>query len=138
MQHPNGICLNCPNRRKISNRMVVCALTGRDIIDHGEKLDCPEKKFSLADPGLGVSVLHGMIGIAKAVIGLDQADKKTVAHRRTLCRACPNFKEHSFLPPSCGICGCNFWAKTKLGREQCPDHPPRWRSVTLPVLDSSK
>ena len=68
-------------------------------------------------------ILHGAVGIAVAVTGLDPAEPELVQRRMAICGEC----EHSkFKPGKCDLCGCLLGAKIRLASEKCPDDPARW------------
>ena len=45
-------------------------------------------------------------------------------HRQTICKYC-KYNDHNF----CRKCSCVIPAKICLASEQCPDTPPRWKSL---------
>jgi len=45
-------------------------------------------------------------------------------HREAICKPC-RFNDHYF----CRRCSCLIAAKVCLASEQCPDTPPRWKSL---------
>ena len=47
-----------------------------------------------------------------------------VAHRQSICNACPHWQGGR-----CAICGCGG-IKLDFPAERCPDNPPRWGAVT--------
>lgn len=68
-------------------------------------------------------IITGATGLAKAVTGIDQAEKETIAQRREICRGCADAVPCPFSPNKkclCGVCGCLLVAKTKLKKESCP------------------
>ena len=79
-------------------------------------------------------LLHGAVALAKVAVGADAAPPALVAARRDICRRCdqstrnsdPRFAAHAGLTTlsRCRACGCFIAAKTKLGREKCPN--ARW------------
>lgn len=74
-------------------------------------------------------LIHGTVGLAKAVLGVDRADEETIQRRRAICRACPHAIPCPLLANQkcrCALCGCLLSAKTVLAGETCPDMPKKW------------
>lgn len=80
--------------------------------------------------GAAKKLAHGVAGLTKAVVGLDQAGDAEKLRRRDICRDCPEAtKNRKQLHLSnkgltacsmCKQCGCNIKAKTSLISETCP------------------
>jgi hypothetical protein len=64
-------------------------------------------------------VIKGIVGLSKAVLGLDQARAEVIEHRRQICDNC----EFMASKPArrCLKCGCFVSPKTTLNGERCPD-----------------
>lgn len=63
----------------------------------------------------------GIVGIAKATLGIDPAPAETVEARRTTCESCP---DGLYADGRCdlrkGGCGCRLALKWKVAGERCP------------------
>lgn len=63
----------------------------------------------------------GMVGIAKATLGIDPAPAETVEARRKTCESCP---DGLYADGRCdlrkGGCGCRLALKWKVAGERCP------------------
>ena len=57
----------------------------------------------------------GVVGIAKATLGIGLASEFEIEARRSICEVC-EFRQGG----SCGACGCYISPKTKLAEEKCP------------------
>ena len=58
---------------------------------------------------------HGVVGITKAILGVDAASEKTIRERFLICQGCDRYKH--FL---CLECGCIVAAKLRIFDEKCP------------------
>ncbi len=78
-------------------------------------------------------LLHGLRGLAKAVLKLDRASPSLVAHRRAVCAECVHAVpcRRGGEPCFCGplwdgirghvsTCGCAIHLKTRVKGEACP------------------
>lgn len=68
-------------------------------------------------------ITKGVVGLTKAVLGIDRADEQTIEARRSLCRSCDRAEPcirnaHQFC--ICKECGCLLKAKTSVKSEVCP------------------
>lgn len=75
-------------------------------------------------------IVHGIIGITKAITGTGGASDEVVAQRQKICQDCPKAIITAGVLRRCSLCGCSTWAKIRNANEQCPDNPPRWLKVT--------
>lgn len=74
--------------------------------------------------------LHGVIGAAKAIAGIDLASDELIQSRRERCRGCahasrsnnPKYADNEGLTTlsRCYWCGCVIALKTRLAKEHCP------------------
>ncbi len=71
-------------------------------------------------------IAKGVIGLAKATLGIDRADATTIARRNTLCSECPKLIRTAGVLRRCGVCGCIIVAKIRLASQSCSDKPPSW------------
>jgi hypothetical protein len=118
------ICLSCEHLQRGCQGPCACTLDGREIKAHAAEGACPINRFS----GEPRSFLHALIGIAKAVLRVDQADKQTIAARRVICRGCPeSVTSLGGVLATCRICGCALALKTTLKGESCPQG--KWPAV---------
>lgn len=108
--------LHVCHRCEYHNKRGICLLDNRDIREQCEQGTCPVGKFE----GVSRDYLRGAIGIAKWAAGQDQADKKTIAKRRVICRGCPAAKLVLGVLAQCGECKCVLMAKTSLRDQKCP------------------
>jgi len=60
-------------------------------------------------------ILKGAVGLAKAHLGIDAADKETVESRQATCLGCDRFDFGK-----CKECGCYLHAKVRIKSETCP------------------
>lgn len=67
------------------------------------------------DKGISETILHGAMGLTKAILHMDQAPHDIITHRRKLCKSCEYHSNHF-----CKECGCLIAAKTTLKTEKCP------------------
>lgn len=85
-------------------------------------------------PGKASGIVAGVVGVAKSILGIDQADAETIKRRRDKCRQCPHaIMQNGKLTrlSRCERCGCWIELKTRVAGEQCPDDPPRWTADRL-------
>ena len=85
-------------------------------------------------PGTIQWAMHGAVGVAKAVLGIDRASNGEIAARRDVCRVCPHSTKHPNLRTPNGLpiidlnwcrkCLCNLRAKSSNAEEECCDK--RW------------
>lgn len=61
------------------------------------------------------NLLHGALGILKAVTGVDRADDATIGFRRYACICCPKR-----VRGWCSVCQCRLKQKTVVKSEHCP------------------
>lgn len=66
-------------------------------------------------------VIHGAVGITKAVLHVGRASDEVIANRRAICFGC-EFKKSVIggIVTTCGKCGCSLQAKTVNAAERCP------------------
>ena len=71
-------------------------------------------------------IIHGAVGIAKAVVGIDRTDPDELTRRVRACLGHPTGGPDA-IPPcdqydsgKCNACGCFVKFKTKLDSERCP------------------
>lgn len=65
--------------------------------------------------------LHGAKQLAKAAMGLGQADEATIGQRRAICGECKHAKkDEAGGLVGCEVCTCRLLAKTSLAEEECP------------------
>lgn len=57
----------------------------------------------------------GIVGLAKAVIGIDATPRHQRQARQSTCKGCPDRRG-----AVCGLCGCVLAAKVRLKGETCP------------------
>ena len=71
-----------------------------------------------ARPAAKATLAHGVVGIAKALTGIDRASDATVAARTAICEACDQWQK---LPVGhrCKACGCTG-LKLLVASESCP------------------
>lgn len=92
----------------------------------GKGSDCPP------NCGLG-KVVHGVVGLTKAVTHIDRASDEVIQHRREVCQKCPmaapcqNPKNKGKVC-TCTKCGCFLKAKTVVAAEKCPEG--KWDATT--------
>lgn len=58
--------------------------------------------------------LHGVVGILKALLGIDKAPKKLQSARLSICKKCPDN-----VNGSCYFCGCLVSLKARVLEEEC-------------------
>ena len=83
----------------------------------------PKERFmpSIATaPTVADSIVHGAVGIAKAVAGMGGADAELVKSRTEICGACEHAILAAGLLQQCKLCGCSTWAKVRNRGEKCP------------------
>lgn len=74
-------------------------------------------------------ILHGAIGIAKAITGTGGADEAMIASRTETCRTCDRAQVVGGAFDKCSICGCATWPKIRNASENCP--LGKWTAITL-------
>ncbi|MCC7351835.1 MAG: hypothetical protein IT446_14845 [Phycisphaerales bacterium] len=111
-------CLQCEYRQRNCHGACACTVSGRDITDHADKGDCPKGFFNT--PSATIKLAHGVVGIAKAVAGIDRADGETISKRIDLCKACEHAKLAGGLLRKCELCGCAVRLKVRVKGESCP------------------
>jgi hypothetical protein len=62
------------------------------------------------------TISMGVVGLTKAVLQIDSADRDVVNKRRLICKNCEELNKNFF----CGKCGCLIAAKTTIKSEICP------------------
>lgn len=116
-----------------------------DALRKAKKTVAPKAKTGVA------RIVAGAVGLVKAV-------KNTCWHgpewqamyesRLKICQTCPHavgafpaidtlLGREKPVHFSCELCGCLTNAKTRNPDERCPDNPPRWGRVELPVLEAA-
>lgn len=86
---------------------------------------------------------HGAAEIIKTRLGVGRAPDDIIAARLAACEACPHFRAGGLLRPAacelmrpadggCG-CGCFVGEVVMRANQSCPDMPPRWGPISLPV-----
>lgn len=65
-------------------------------------------------------VLHGAIGLAKAMAGIDRASDETIDRRGAICISCNQSESVAGVLQRCKICGCATAAKIRNASEKCP------------------
>lgn len=78
-------------------------------------------------------IIHGVIGLTKATVGIEIVSPETLKKRKEICKNCPNiYKEYSKLLQKevqrCKICKCYINSKTSIKSEKCDDKPSRWEA----------
>lgn len=134
-------CASCENKVSeqpgdlLGDTIVKCRLikccggAGPGPISHAFG-QCPIQKFPKAqNQGVVAKVMHGASGIAKAILGIDQAPQEVILERRAICAGCPS-KTTKMGLEVCKTCDCHIGAKTSLRAESCPEK--RW--FALPIL----
>lgn len=117
-----SICLECEHKTPIPGGRPVCAKTGVPIGDQAA-IGCPLNKFATLTIG---GIIHGAIGIARAVTGTGGADEEMIERRTAICAGCPHSIKTAGVFQSCELCGCSTWAKVRNADEHCPDDPSKW------------
>jgi hypothetical protein len=84
---------------------------------------CNEPKSGLA------RIVHGAVGLIKAIVGIDRAPAAVVAARVQICRQCDHATRHrdGVRVLKCRECACWIKLKTRLAGEHCP--LGRWKPV---------
>lgn len=62
-------------------------------------------------------MVRGVVGLAKAELGMDAATPEVIAARKEVCLACRPHYDFGV----CSACGCYLAAKVKIASEKCPD-----------------
>lgn len=75
-------------------------------------------------------IIHGAVGIAKALTGTDAAAPEVAQQRRDICRQCehatrnpdPKYAKFNGLTTfsRCKLCDCVLSLKVKVASEHCP------------------
>jgi hypothetical protein len=85
--------------------------------------ECYKKLFGGHEPKSTMkTIVHGAVGITKAVLNLDPVKQEHVMQRLAICRSCPFWSDN--FGGQCQKCKCLTWAKVKNKSESCPDG--RW------------
>lgn len=109
-------CLSCENHCQ-----GLCVLDGKMVESHAESGVCPAGNYHTGDAdGVPVpltfgKVLHGAVGIAKAILHVDAATRDMIDSRTTLCDACKGNDRGV-----CRVCHCDIWSKVRNASEACP------------------
>jgi hypothetical protein len=85
-------------------------------------LDADHPAFEAAKSArpAAVKIKQGMMGLAKAALGIDRASDELIRQRTEICRGCEHAKFVAGKLASCGLCGCIIKAKVRIPREHCP------------------
>ncbi len=113
-----SICHLCPQRQRPCEGQCICTVSGKPFVGHAERDECPENRF--ADASLLGKVMHGVAGIAKAVMHIGRAGDAMIQGRREICAACPEATLVAGIVKRCAKCGCVIEAKILNADEKCP------------------
>ena len=78
-------------------------------------------------------LVHGAVGLTKALVGIDRAPVAVIAARRAICRQCDRATRHKdgVRVLRCLECKCWIKLKTRIAGETCPlgrwKPRPDWR-----------
>ncbi len=64
-------------------------------------------------------IVKGIMGIAKATMGIDKTLQELYIQRLKICNNC-DFCIKNENKIKCGKCGCNLKLKAKINSEECP------------------
>jgi len=67
------------------------------------------------------NLAHGILGVSKAVLKIDQLNSIGISNRRDICSKCD--KNNGGI---CSICHCIISLKTTIKSEMCADTPAKW------------
>jgi hypothetical protein len=116
------VCHRCPQFDRSDLRRSACQRDGMGIVQHAAADDCPrfhEQPVKVKLP-LARAVVHGAVGIAKAIAGRGGASEELVAQRAAICGTCDKAIITGGVVRRCALCGCSTWAKIRNAAEQCP------------------
>lgn len=134
-------CLACLRGRGVTHFTgpSECPEDGKPVREHAKAGACPLNLLSpvlvedaSAPPaaskrcGCGQRIARGVVGLAKAALGVDKADDAEIERRLSLCLACEHVKATLGVVNRCDLCGCAIKAKIRIKGEACPANPPRW------------
>jgi hypothetical protein len=64
-------------------------------------------------------LIHGAIGLTKAVLHIGRAEESVIESRRAICGSCEHHAVNMFME-TCSICGCAWQMKILNASEKCP------------------
>jgi hypothetical protein len=122
------ICSKCPQRERPCNGQCECKADPQKRSSYQLAVlgACPLGNFGEGakptDPEkAGVArLLHGAVGIAKAVLHIDRADDATIDRRRAICGTCDQATVVLGVLEKCKACGCGIVPKTANADQVCP------------------
>jgi hypothetical protein len=70
-----GICHRCRHRQSRCAGPCACTVSGRDIIDHAEKGDCPNRYFAIGLPRPKLRGLGDVVAAVTSAVGITPCGK---------------------------------------------------------------